>query len=383
MGELGAFLKIERHGARYRDPRERARDYREFLTPLPDAELRAQGARCMECGVPFCHNGCPLGNLIPDWNDLVYRERWEAAIEQLHATNNFPEFTGRLCPAPCEAACVLEIREGDAVTIKQIEQAIIDRAWGEGWVKPRPPRRETGQSVAVVGSGPAGMAAAQQLRRAGHRVVLFERDESAGRPRALRRAGLQDREVGRRASRLAVARGGRGAALRRGRGQGRERAGAARRVRRDRARHGRTRAARPPGARPRARRDPLRDGVPLPAQPLRGARARARAERAGAAHGGRDHGRRQARGGDRRRRHRRGLRRQRAARGRDLDRPARAPAATAGASSRPAHALARVAAQAAPLLCDGRGAVARPRRAGLLDHHDRVRSRARTARWAR
>jgi glutamate synthase (NADPH/NADH) small chain len=192
MGELGAFLKIERHGARYRDPRERAHDYREFLNPLPDDELRAQGARCMECGVPFCHNGCPLGNLIPDWNDLVYRERWEDAIEQLHATNNFPEFTGRLCPAPCEAACVLEIREGDAVTIKQIEQAIADRAWGEDWVKPRPPRRETGQSVAVVGSGPAGMAAAQQLRRAGHRVVLFERDEAAG---GLVRFGVPDFKI--------------------------------------------------------------------------------------------------------------------------------------------------------------------------------------------
>jgi glutamate synthase (NADPH/NADH) small chain len=192
MGELGAFLKIERHGARYRDPRERAGDYSEFLTPLPDAELRAQGARCMDCGVPFCHNGCPLGNLIPDWNDLVYRERWADAIEQLHATNNFPEFTGRLCPAPCEAACVLEIREGDAVTIKQIEQAIADRAWREEWVTPRPPRHETGQSVAVVGSGPAGMAAAQQLRRAGHRVVLFERDEAAG---GLVRFGVPDFKI--------------------------------------------------------------------------------------------------------------------------------------------------------------------------------------------
>jgi glutamate synthase (NADPH/NADH) small chain len=192
MGELGAFLKIERHGARYRDPRERAQDYREFLTPLPDDELRAQGARCMECGVPFCHNGCPLGNLIPDWNDLVYRERWEAALEQLHATNNFPEFTGRLCPAPCEASCVLEIREGDAVTIKQIEQAIVDRGWREEWVQPRPPRAETGQSVAVVGSGPAGMAAAQQLRRAGHSVVLFERDEAAG---GLVRFGVPDFKI--------------------------------------------------------------------------------------------------------------------------------------------------------------------------------------------
>ncbi|MFZ1153863.1 MAG: NAD(P)-binding protein, partial [Solirubrobacteraceae bacterium] len=174
MGKLGGFLQIERHGITYRDPRERAHDYREFVVERPVQELRDQGARCMECGVPFCHNGCPLGNLIPDWNDLVYRDRWQEATAQLHATNNFPEFTGRLCPAPCEAACVLEIREGDSVTIKQIEQAIIDRAFREGWVKPEPPRRESGQSVAVVGSGPAGMAAAQQLRRSGHSVTLFE-----------------------------------------------------------------------------------------------------------------------------------------------------------------------------------------------------------------
>ena len=155
----------------------------------------------MECGVPFCHNGCPLGNLIPDWNDLVYRDRWREAIDQLHATNNFPEFTGRLCPAPCEAACVLEIHEGDAVTIKQIENSIIDRAWDEGWVVPQPPDFETGRTVAVIGAGPAGLAAAQQLRRAGHAVTLFERDEAGGGLRALRRAGLQDREVGRRAAR--------------------------------------------------------------------------------------------------------------------------------------------------------------------------------------
>src|SRR6476469_6727411 len=180
MGKLGGFLQIERHGVPQRDPTERAGDYREFLLQRPVAELREQGARCMDCGVPFCHNGCPLGNLIPDWNDLVYRDRFRDAIIQLHATNNFPEFTGRLCPAPCEAACVLEIREGDAVTIKQIENAIINRAFEEGWVVPEPPRRETGQGVAVVGSGPAGMAAAQQLRRAGHRVTLFERDEAIG-----------------------------------------------------------------------------------------------------------------------------------------------------------------------------------------------------------
>ncbi|HEY7960669.1 MAG TPA: glutamate synthase subunit beta [Solirubrobacteraceae bacterium] len=192
MGKLGGFLQIERHGSRYRDARERTHDYREFVAPAPLQELRAQGARCMECGVPFCHNGCPLGNLIPDWNDLVYRDRWQEAIAQLHATNNFPDFTGRLCPAPCEAACVLEIREGDAVTIKQIEHAIIDRAFAEGWVRPEPPGRETGQAVAVVGSGPAGMAAAQQLRRAGHAVTLFERDEAAG---GLVRFGVPDFKI--------------------------------------------------------------------------------------------------------------------------------------------------------------------------------------------
>jgi glutamate synthase (NADPH/NADH) small chain len=192
MGELGGFLKIERHGVPQRDPNERARDYREFLLTRPVPELQEQGARCMDCGVPFCHNGCPLGNLIPDWNDLVYHDRFADAIAQLHATNNFPEFTGRLCPAPCEAACVLEIREGEAVTIKQIENAIINRAWAEGWVKPAPPRRETGQAVAVVGAGPAGMAAAQQLRRAGHRVTLFERDEAAG---GLVRFGVPDFKI--------------------------------------------------------------------------------------------------------------------------------------------------------------------------------------------
>ncbi|MGA9875893.1 MAG: glutamate synthase subunit beta [Solirubrobacteraceae bacterium] len=192
MGKLGGFLQIERHGVTYRDPQERAHDYQEFVVERPTQELRDQGARCMDCGVPFCHNGCPLGNLIPDWNDLVYRDRWQEAIAQLHATNNFPDFTGRLCPAPCEAACVLEIREGDSVTIKQIEHSIIDRAFKEGWVKPEPPRHETGQSVAVVGSGPAGMAAAQQLRRIGHSVTLFERDEAAG---GLVRFGVPDFKI--------------------------------------------------------------------------------------------------------------------------------------------------------------------------------------------
>jgi glutamate synthase (NADPH/NADH) small chain len=180
LGELGAFLKIDRSEPLERDPAERVRDVREFVRPLPLAELRQQGARCMECGVPFCHHGCPLGNLIPDWNDLVYRDRWREAIDHLHRTNNFPEFTGRLCPAPCEAACVLEIREGDAVTIKQIEVSIIDRAWDEGWVVPRVPAHRTGRKVAVIGAGPAGLACAQQLNHAGHTVTVYERDEAGG-----------------------------------------------------------------------------------------------------------------------------------------------------------------------------------------------------------
>jgi glutamate synthase (NADPH/NADH) small chain len=192
MGELGAFLKIERKDYGERDPNERVGDYHEFVQTLEGDELAAQGARCMECGVPFCHNGCPLNNLIPDWNDLVYRDRWQEAIRQLHRTNNFPDFTGRLCPAPCEAACVLEIREGEAVTIKQIELSIINRAFDEGWVTPQPPTSETGHSVAVIGAGPAGMACAQQLRRKGHAVTLFERDEAGG---GLVRFGVPDFKI--------------------------------------------------------------------------------------------------------------------------------------------------------------------------------------------
>jgi len=192
MGKLGGFLEVERAGQPERDPGQRIGDYREFVHTLPVAGLREQGGRCMECGVPFCHNGCPLGNLIPDWNDLVYRDRWREAIEQLHATNNFPEFTGKLCPAPCEAACVLEIREGDAVSIKQIEVSIVNRAWDEGWISPRPPTVETGHTVAVVGAGPAGLAAAQQLRRAGHAVTVYERDEAGG---GLVRFGVPDFKI--------------------------------------------------------------------------------------------------------------------------------------------------------------------------------------------
>ncbi|GAC1325501.1 MAG: glutamate synthase subunit beta [Thermoleophilaceae bacterium] len=188
MGELGGFMKIHRVNGSKRPVAERVGDFREYQLPLAVPELRAQGARCMDCGIPFCHSGCPLGNLIPDWNDLVYRDRWREAIDALHATNNFPEFTGRICPAPCESACVLDIND-DAVTIKQIEQAIIDRAFAEGWVEPKPPPFRSGHRVAVIGSGPAGLAAAAQLNQAGHSVTLYERNDRIG---GLLRYGVPD-----------------------------------------------------------------------------------------------------------------------------------------------------------------------------------------------
>jgi glutamate synthase (NADPH) small chain len=179
MGETTGFLKWSRETPTRRPVALRVRDWREVYEPFDRDVLQQQAGRCMDCGIPFCNNGCPLGNLIPDWNDLVYRDHWRDAIERLHATNNFPEFTGRLCPAPCEAACVLGINQ-DPVTIKQVEVEIVDRAWSEGWIGPQVPDVRTGKRVAVVGSGPAGLAAAQQLTRAGHAVVVFERADRIG-----------------------------------------------------------------------------------------------------------------------------------------------------------------------------------------------------------
>ena len=186
-----AFMEWTRVPDPERDPATRVRDYREIFGTLPNDELRHQGARCMDCGVPFCNSACPLGNLIPDWNDLVRRDDWQAAIVQLHATNNFPEFTGLICPAPCESACVLDIAD-DPVMIKQIEYAIVHRAFEEGWITPQPPNSRTGKTVGVVGSGPAGMAVAAELNRVGHLVTVYERDESVG---GLMRFGVPDAKL--------------------------------------------------------------------------------------------------------------------------------------------------------------------------------------------
>ena len=179
MGKPTGFIEIQRKKHPTRPVEERIHDWREVYLPSPTADLMEQGARCMDCGIPFCHQGCPLGNLIPDWNDLVYHDKWRAAIDRLHATNNFPEFTGRLCPAPCEGSCVLGIND-DAVTIKDIEVSIIDRAYAEGWVIPQLPATRSWKKVAVVGSGPAGLAAADQLNRAGHLVTVFEKSDRIG-----------------------------------------------------------------------------------------------------------------------------------------------------------------------------------------------------------
>jgi glutamate synthase (NADPH/NADH) small chain len=188
MGKITGFMEIERRDRAYAPVAERIKVYREFIKPPTEQDMGQQGARCMDCGIPFCQSGCPVNNIIPDWNDLVYRGHWRDALEILHSTNNFPEFTGRVCPAPCEASCTLNIND-DPVTIKSIEQAIIDKGWSEGWVVPQSPARKTGKKVAVVGSGPAGLACAQQLARAGHDVTLFEKNDRIG---GLLRYGIPD-----------------------------------------------------------------------------------------------------------------------------------------------------------------------------------------------
>ena len=188
MGKITGFMEFERVEEGYKPIGERVKNYKEFVIGLDDAQAKAQSARCMDCGTPFCNSGCPVNNIIPDFNELVFQGDWKNAIEVLHSTNNFPEFTGRICPAPCEAACTLNVAD-DAVGIKSIEHAIIDRAWQEGWVKPRPATHKTGKKVAVVGSGPAGMAAAQQLARVGHDVTLFEKNDRIG---GLLRYGIPD-----------------------------------------------------------------------------------------------------------------------------------------------------------------------------------------------
>ena len=188
MGKITGFMEYARIEEGYRPVDERLKHYKEFVVGLDSEQAKVQGARCMDCGTPFCNNGCPVNNIIPDFNDLVYRQDWKSAIEVLHSTNNFPEFTGRICPAPCEAACVLNVND-DPVGIKSLEHAIIDRAWDEGWVQPRPARHKTGKKVAVVGAGPAGLAAAQQLARAGHDVTLFEKNDRVG---GLLRYGIPD-----------------------------------------------------------------------------------------------------------------------------------------------------------------------------------------------
>ncbi|MDX9739593.1 MAG: glutamate synthase subunit beta [Gammaproteobacteria bacterium] len=188
MGKPTGFLEYERKDRGYQPVEQRIRHYSEFVLPLSDAELGVQGARCMDCGIPFCHQGCPVNNIIPDWNDLVYRQQWRDALDVLQSTNNFPEFTGRICPAPCEEACTLNI-EDTPVTIKSIEGAIADKGWEQGWIVPQPPRQRTGKRAAVIGSGPAGLACAQQLARAGHDVTVFEKQDRVG---GLLRYGIPD-----------------------------------------------------------------------------------------------------------------------------------------------------------------------------------------------
>jgi glutamate synthase (NADPH/NADH) small chain len=188
MGKVTGFLEVDRRDRKYKPAADRVRNFEEFIIPLGDAETQNQASRCMDCGIPFCHNGCPVNNQIPDWNDLVYNGDWKSAIDNLHSTNNFPEFTGRICPAPCEASCTLNITD-EPVTIKTIECAIVDKAWEMGWINPQIPQTKTGKKVAIIGAGPAGLAAAQQLARQGHDVNLYEKNSKAG---GLLRYGIPD-----------------------------------------------------------------------------------------------------------------------------------------------------------------------------------------------
>ena len=193
MGKVTGFLEIDRQDRKYRPASDRIRNFKEFIVPLPEEVIRNQASRCMECGIPFCHDmkglkGCPVNNQIPDWNDLVYRGEWEQASKDLHSTNNFPEFTGRICPAPCEASCTLNIVDSP-VTIKSIECSIVDKAWDNGWIKPQLNQNKTNKKIGIIGSGPAGLAAAQQLARAGHNVIVYEKNKKMG---GLLRYGIPD-----------------------------------------------------------------------------------------------------------------------------------------------------------------------------------------------
>ncbi len=324
MADPQGFLKTrERELPRRRPVPVRIKDWKEVYEEQPVTELQRQAGRCMDCGIPFCHSGCPLGNLIPEWNDLAWKGEWRQAIDRLHATNNFPEFTGRLCPAPCESACVLGINQ-PAVTIKQVEVSIIDRAFANGTVTPEAPERLSGKTVAVVGSGPAGLAAAQQLTRAGHTVAVYER---ADQPGGLLRYGIPEFKMEKSVLDRRIAPDEvRGHPLpHRGRGRARpHRRRPAQAVRRRGRRDRRHRAARPAGARARARRRHAGHGLPPAGQP---GRARPERHRPG-------HRRRQGRHRHRRRRHRRRLHRHGAPPGRPLGDQPRDHAAAAGRAGR-------------------------------------------------
>ncbi len=296
MGKVTGFFEYTRETPGRRPPAERINDWFEVYQDFPEDKVRTQGARCMDCGVPFCHTGCPLNNIIPDWNDLVYRDRWRAAIRVLHSTNNFPEFTGRICPAPCEAACVLGINE-PPVAIKVIEKTIIEHAFHEGWIQPEPPLRRTGKRVAVVGSGPAGLAAAQQLNRAGHSVVGLRKSRSHRRIAALRHPRIQDGEMGARSASGSDAGGGRGVSHRRECRTEHHGRRPAQGIRRHPAGRRRRTAARSAGARQGIEGHSFRHGIPAAAKQTlcRGRSART------------DSGHRQTRGDHWRRRHGRRL----------------------------------------------------------------------------